>query len=177
MNMSNEPRRTIAAPDVSVGSRPRVGILGLARQEVASKTAVETDPAPEGTLIVGEGIYVKGEIESCNTLVVDGKVEASLEAVVLTVRKGGLYNGRAAVKSASIDGQFDGDLTVDGLLTIESGGRVHGRLRYREVRIVQGGRLSGDIDLLPEAGSRKLESGVAKEAPEPRRMEGAVASR
>ncbi len=175
MNTTNPSRRSGATPDVAVGVRPGAGVLGLARSHSAAKEAPEPEPSTEGTLLVGEGIHVKGEIESCEKLIVEGKVEASLEAAELTVRKGGVYNGKAAVKSASIDGRFDGTLTVDGLLTIETGGRVTGKLRYRELRIEQGGRLSGDIDLLEESAAKAVKPRKLDTASEERLVESALA--
>lgn len=148
MNSSNHPRRA-AAPDASasMGVRPGAGVLGLAKAEQAEQRA---ENSSEGTLIVGEGIQVKGEIQSCTRLIVEGKVEASLEARELMVRAEGVYDGTAVVETASVGGTFTGELTVKGLLTLESGGRVSGTLRYGELRIEQGGRLSGDVDLLEE---------------------------
>lgn len=166
MNMTKPSRRLTAGPDTVAGVRPGPGVLGLARGEETPKEAPEKEPGTEGTLLVGEGIQVKGEIQSCDKLIVEGKVEASLEAAELTVRKGGVYHGKAVVKSAGIDGCFDGDLTVDGLLTIQAGGRVTGTLRYRDLKIERGGRLSGDIDLL---------DGEAASAPEAQRLEEAAA--
>lgn len=171
MNTINPSRRATAAPEPAASVRPGAGVMGLARPEPAAKAPPEPEAAREGTLIVGEGIHVKGEIESCNTLIVEGKVEASLEASVLTVRHGGLYSGRAAVRSASIDGRFEGELTVDGLLTVEAGGRVTGTLRYRELKIAQGGRLSGDVDLLGEAESGR--EPAARAPAEPRSQKAA----
>lgn len=150
MNMTKPSRRLPAGPDVAAGVRPGSGVLGLARSEEAAKEPPQEEPSTEGTLIVGEGIQVKGEIQACRKLIVEGTVEASLEAAELTVRKGGVYHGKAAVESASVDGEFDGELTVDGVLTIRAGGRVTGSLRYRDLMIEKGGRLSGDIDLLGE---------------------------
>lgn len=179
MNTKTQPRRAATGLDATAGVRPGAGVFGLARSEAAAKATPEEDPTPEGTLIVGEGIYVKGEIESCTTLIVEGRVEASLEASVLNVRRGGLYCGKATVKSASVDGRVEGNLTVNGLLTVESGGYVSGTLRYRELKIEQGGRLSGDIDLLPERSGRKaeVEPSAPVAEPEPRMVEGALARR
>jgi len=146
MNSSTHPRRPVPAAELGLGVRPGAGVPGLARPEPAAPS----EPATEGTLLVGEGIQVKGEIQSCKTLIVEGRVEASLEAGELTVRRGGVYDGTATVDNATVGGDFSGDLTVNGLLTVEAGGRVGGKLRYRELRIEQGGRLSGDVDLLPE---------------------------
>jgi cytoskeletal protein CcmA (bactofilin family) len=161
----NEPRRPATAADVtsSMGVRPGAGVLGLAKAEQAGQPS---ENSSEGTLIVGEGIQVKGEIQSCTRLVVEGKVEASLEARELTVRAEGLYDGTAVVETADVGGTFTGTLTVKGLLTVESGGRVSGTLRYGELRIEQGGRLSGDVDLLEveEEGRRKVDPQEAAKA-------------
>ncbi len=100
-------------------------------------------------MIVGNGIFVKGEIESCQTLVVEGRVEASLTADHLKVRSGGVFRGRAVVETANITGDFDGDLTVRGLLTIEASGRVSGTIRYAEIMIKTGGQIRGDIGVGP----------------------------
>lgn len=170
MNRSNHPRRPVPASELGLGVRPGAGVLGLARAEPA---ATQSEPSSEGTLIVGEGIQVKGEIQSCTTLIVEGRVEASLEAAELTVREGGLYDGTAVVGAARIGGSFSGALTVNGLLTVESGGRVSGTLRYRELRIEQGGRLSGDVDLLPEEASAKAKA--SGKAASERLLEGAAA--
>ena len=178
MNSSNPPRRA-AAPDPinSKGVRPGAGVLGLAKAEPAEPAA---ENSSEGTLIVGEGIQVKGEIQSCTRLIVEGKVEASLEARELTVREEGVYDGTAVVESASVGGIFTGELTVKGLLTVESGGRVSGTLRYGELRIEQGGRLSGDVDLLEEkeAESRRKTDPqeAAKAAVSKAKAEGAARS-
>ncbi|MGF1628326.1 MAG: polymer-forming cytoskeletal protein [Kiloniellaceae bacterium] len=164
MNTINQPRRSAAAPDVTLGVRPGAGVLGLAKAEPASRaTAPQGEPSSQGTLIVGEGIQVKGQIQSCTNLVVEGKVEASLEAVQLTVLQGGLYDGKAVVERARIGGTFSGELTVNGLLTVEAGGRVSGTLRYRELAIEQGGRLSGDVDLVTQ--DKAAEEAGHKSAP------------
>src|SRR3546814_20056466 len=110
----------------------------------------------EGTLIVGEGIQVKGEIQSCTTLIVEGKVEASLEAVELAVRDSGHYAGTALVDTARIAGSFSGELTVSGLLTVAAGGRVPGTLLYGELRVAQGGRGSGGIAAGRAAGKERV---------------------
>lgn len=151
---------TDSSQDNGLGVRSAAGVPGLARPEPAAKTPVEAaEASSQGTLIVGEGIHVKGEIQSCTTLVVEGRVEASLEAAELAVREGGLYDGKAVVETARIGGVFTGDLTVRGLLTVAAGGRVSGSLRYGELCIERGGRLSGDVDLLAE------EDAAVEEAP------------
>ena len=143
-----QPRRKVADADSILGARPAGGVLGIARPEAASNQAASASGA-EGTLIVGNGIFVKGEIDSCQTLIVEGRVEAALEAEDLKVRKDGNFQGKAVVEVATIAGEFDGELTVRGLLTIDAGGRVSGTIRYSEIMIKTGGQIRGDIGLIP----------------------------
>jgi cytoskeletal protein CcmA (bactofilin family) len=182
MNKLSPPRPAATGPDLAV--RPGAGVLGLSRPDPLYKSAPretpEAEPSSEGRLIVGEGIHVKGQIDSCDTLIVEGRVEAALEARELKVCRGGIYSGRASVRAASIDGSFDGELTVEGLLIIRSGGRISGKLRYREMEIEQGGRISGDIDLLegetaPRWNLPKASDETPDEESDGRLMENAIA--
>ncbi len=143
-----QPRRTVAQGEAPLATRPAPSVLGIAKPETAAKPA-PAEASADATLIVGNGIFVKGEIDSCHTLVVEGKVEASLEAEDLKVRKDGVFRGTAAVETATIDGEFDGELTVRGLLTIEGEGRVGGTIRYSEIVIKNGGQIRGDVGLIP----------------------------
>lgn len=120
------------------------GVVGLSSIDRGQRTE-RRDAAPSGTLLVGQGIQVKGQIEACQTLVVEGRVEAALAANALDVLKGGLFQGTAEVEKAVIAGTFDGDLTVRDQLTIKAGGRASGKIRYGRVTIETGGEISGDV--------------------------------
>ena len=143
-----QPRRTVTAAEPALAVRPSAGVLGLAKAEAAGVKAAAEDKSG-GTLVVGKGIFVKGEIESCHTLVVEGRVEAALEADDLKVHKDGIFDGKASVETATVAGQIEGDLTVRGLLTIEATGRVSGTIRYSEIMIKTGGQIRGDVGLIP----------------------------
>ena len=47
---------------------------------------------------------------------------------------------------AEIQGSFEGDLSVSGLLRIENGGSVSGKVLYGRIEVVAGGELSGEIN-------------------------------
>jgi len=111
-------------------------------------------------LVVGEGISVKGRIQSCDRLIVEGKVEATLQADEIDVVTGGLFNGDVEVNTAIISGTLTGNVVVRGRLEITETGRVTGRVRYNQLMIHEGGRMSGDVqfqaidDILVEAAER-----------------------
>lgn len=105
----------------------------------------------DGGLIVGAGITVKGGIQNCRRLVVHGTVQATVPADALDVGPDGRFEGRAEVREATIAGKFDGDLIVDGELTIVAGGRVEGRIRYRDLTVETGGQVAGEIAHIDDA--------------------------
>jgi cytoskeletal protein CcmA (bactofilin family) len=111
--------------------------------------ATTTQPAQvsEGSrLIVGPNIKLKGvEITDCDTLVVEGTVEATMDSRVIQIMANGAFKGSADIDIAEIHGQFDGNLTVRDKLVIFSQGKVNGKIRYGKVVIEEGGQLSGDV--------------------------------
>jgi cytoskeletal protein CcmA (bactofilin family) len=100
-------------------------------------------------LVIGPGINIKGNIDACDTLVVEGTVETVLQARRLEVRSGGQFLGEASVAEADIQGRFDGKLKVSGTLVLGRQGRIKGSTRYASLQVEKGGQLSGEIDARP----------------------------
>ena len=103
--------------------------------------------APAGSkLIVGPRIKLKGvEITDCDTLVVEGRVEASMDSRVVQIAESGVFTGTATMDVAEIWGRFEGELTARKRLIIHHTGHVSGVIRYGTICIEEGGRLSGDV--------------------------------
>ena len=97
-------------------------------------------------LTVGPNIKLKGvEITDCDTLVVEGTVEATMDSRVMQISEEGAFRGSAEIDIAEIRGVFDGSLTVREKLVIFSTGKVSGKIRYGKLVIEEGGQLSGEI--------------------------------
>lgn len=130
------------------GPRSRPEIHERAAPEPA--TPVEPHaraPAPGRTLVVGRDIVLTGEIATCEKLVIEGRVEGDIaETQHLEIAETGRFKGRAEVQDCVVAGACEGELTVAGLLTIRAKGRVKGDVRYVEIEIQRGGRLSGEVD-------------------------------
>src|SRR5882672_1162565 len=110
-------------------------------------------------LIVGPDIKLKGaEITDCDTLVVEGRVEASMDSRAIQIAEHGVFVGKAGIDVAEIRGRFEGELTARKQLVIRASGRVSGKVRYGKVAIEEGGEISGDIAALPDTQG----SGVAR---------------
>jgi cytoskeletal protein CcmA (bactofilin family) len=99
-------------------------------------------------LTVGPNIKLKGvEITDCDTLVVEGLVEATMDSRLMQIAEIGAFKGSAQIDIAEIRGRFDGDLTVRDRLVIYATGNVTGTIRYGKVVIEEGGQLAGDISV------------------------------
>ncbi len=114
-----------------------------------SKPAASSTTESGGSkLTVGPNIKLKGvEITDCDTLVVEGTVEATMDSRVIQITEQGAFRGTAEIDIAEIHGEFDGSLTVREKLVIFSTGKVTGKIRYGKVVIEEGGQLSGDISV------------------------------
>ena len=134
------------------------GTSGISKP-ISSSVGVDTTASTnEGgsKLIVGPNIKLKGvEITDCDTLVVEGRVEATIDSRVIQIAERGAFKGSAEIDIAEIHGEFDGELTVRQKLVIYSTGKVSGKVRYGKVVIEEGGQLAGDIQVGTAAAANK----------------------
>ena len=120
-------------------------------------TAPEQPPATnessvsEARLIVGPDVKLKGaEILDCDTLVVEGRVEATMDSRVIRIAEQGSFTGKVSIDIAEIHGTFEGELTARHQLIVHATGRVSGKIRYGKLVIDEGGELCGDVNTLSE---------------------------
>jgi cytoskeletal protein CcmA (bactofilin family) len=146
---------TVSGPrvlPVSIASSPLVS-NGVAAHAAANSS---TNSATNSKLIVGSNIKLRGvEITDCDTLIVEGRVEATICSRVIQISDRGTFVGNAELDVAEIRGEFDGDLTVRQKLVVHATGRVSGKVRYGKLVIEEGGQLTGDVQL-SVAGAKGL---------------------
>jgi len=179
-----EPRPAVPGASRSYGRpEPAAGPASVIRETGRLPTAFahlngrEPEPAalPETEskrLIVGRHINLSGEIRTCDRLVVEGCVEASLyDTRAVEIAPGGIFRGSATIESAEIGGLFEGDLVVRERLYVKGTGRIVGNVQYGELEIERGGVVSGKLDALtPEADrAHPTTTPVSTPAEEPKR--------
>jgi cytoskeletal protein CcmA (bactofilin family) len=109
---------------------------------------------PRGNrLIVGPDIKLKGEINDCDTIIVEGRVEATTDSRVLQIAQSGAFTGTVGIDVAEIRGRFQGELTARQKLVIYGTGSVSGKIRYGKLVIEEGGELTGDVSSMAAAKS------------------------
>jgi len=129
--------------------------------ETAKKESVVKEVAGS-RLIVGPDVKLKGaEIQDCDTLVVEGRVEATMDSRVIQITEHGAFSGKVGIDVAEVFGHFDGELTARTQLIIHASGRVSGKIRYGSILIEEGGELSGDIASLSADTANKKSGGLA----------------
>lgn len=140
------PRRS---PDMSAFARPNPSAPAPRGNEVEQKK-----------LIVGRDIFLNGEIRTCDSLVVEGKVEAVLsDCRAMDIAGSGEFRGSAEIETADISGRFDGDLVVRQRLTIRASGKVLGKIRYGQLEVERGGVISGTIEALADSERSPADDG------------------
>jgi cytoskeletal protein CcmA (bactofilin family) len=126
---------------------PRLGD-GLRRPNEFAQPARSNGEARR--LSVGPEITLSGEINCCDKLFIEGSVEANLNNCrEVEIAETGLFKGSASIDESEIRGRFEGNLVVRKRLLIKATGRVSGTIRYGQIEIECGGRISGDIQAQP----------------------------
>jgi len=161
-NTPNSPfgGANVTPPSAASASRIAQPITGTSTSSSAVSTAASSNNSSTNEigskLIVGPNIKLKGvEINDCDTLVVEGFVEATIDSRVIQIAEKGEFKGSAGIDLAEIRGDFEGELTVRQKLVIYATGKVTGKIRYGRLVIEEGGQISGDV----QVNSRQAELG------------------
>ena len=145
-----KPTRTPVSPTIPerIADLSRPSASGNEPNKVpdSSPNTSWMDQAERRTMIVGREISLSGDIRSCNRLVVEGSVQATLhDCREMEIAQSGFFKGNASIEQAEVRGQFEGELVVSKRLLIRASGHVSGTITYGEIEIERGGKVSGVI--------------------------------
>ena len=149
--VTRDPRLAGYSQNTSSTSSPTGSpASGVTAANSATTTTPASDVKPESVtanrLMVGPDVKLKGaEILDCDTLIVEGRVEATMDSRVINIAGNGSFSGKVGIDVAEIHGRFDGELTARSQLIIHATGRVSGTIRYGKILIEEGGEISGDV--------------------------------
>ena len=164
---SGYPNKPAEAPKV-VEAAKTVEAVEVAKEDLPQDAAQYARNEEGSKLIVGPNIKLKGsEITDCEILVVEGRVEASMNSRDIRIAEGGVFAGKAEIDVAEVRGTFEGDLTARKRLVIYATGKVTGVIRYGAMMIEEGGTLSGDVQRLSSGPSLAKLPETAAHAPKP----------
>lgn len=100
-------------------------------------------------LTVGRDISLNGEIATCDHLIVEGTVKATIKGGrMLEISESGTYQGVVDIENADIAGRFEGDLIVRGKLIIRPTAQVTGNLYYGRLQVDTGAAINASLNTL-----------------------------
>jgi cytoskeletal protein CcmA (bactofilin family) len=168
---SFQPRHGTTTSSSSSAASSLSGTAASSTATAPSVAANRSSSDSSGSkLTVGPNIKLKGvEITDCDTLVVEGTVEATMDSRVIQISENGAFRGSAEIDIAEIHGEFNGTLTVRQKLVIYSTGKVNGKIRYGKLVVEEGGQLAGEIEAGFASGASS--SGAQRTASAPLRAE------
>ena len=150
----NGSKASAPSSTASAGATPEKAPEATAA--TAENDSASNDKVIGARLIVGPDVKLKGaEILDCDTLVVEGRVEATMDSRVIRIAEKGSFSGKVSIDIAEIHGTFEGELTARSQLIIHATGRVSGSIRFGKLVVDEGGELCGEINVLSENAAAK----------------------
>jgi cytoskeletal protein CcmA (bactofilin family) len=116
-------------------------------------------------LTVGRDISLNGEITTCDHLIVEGTVKATIKGgKVLDITEAGSFTGFVDIETADIAGTFEGDLIVRGKLVVRATANVTGTLQYGALQVDTGAVINGEMRVLPQQQAAQPEMTFEQQA-------------
>lgn len=112
--------------------------------------------------VIGPKIAFKGELTGEEDLMIQGRVEGTidLKGNHLTIGKQGVVKANLMAKTITIEGTVEGDLIGQERIEIKSSSNVKGNLIAARVTLEDGAKFRGSIDMESQGGGAKYPSGT-----------------
>lgn len=108
--------------------------------------------------VIGETLHFKGELSAGEDLVIEGKVEGTVNQgkCCLTVKPKGVLIANVNATKIFIEGKVEGDLAATVSVTIRDSGDVTGNIVAPKVAINEGATFNGGIEMrAPKSGGKR----------------------
>ena len=99
-------------------------------------------------VIIGNGVKIKGEISEADAVQIDGQADITVDTTNLLVGGTGDLKGNITSDNLDVWGKLEGEVKVNGTLTIQEQGSVSGNIEYQELQIKLGGKIKGEVKSL-----------------------------
>jgi cytoskeletal protein CcmA (bactofilin family) len=154
MAMFDRPKNKSAAPPPSDSSSTKI----------PSKTVPAT--TPRSTAMIGPSITIKGEVTGEEDLLIQGKVEGTinLKNQQVSVGDSGAVTANIVARVITVDGQVTGDIAGSEKVVVSQSGNVKGNIIAPRVTLEDGAIFKGSIDMDP-GESAKDKSSLTSQAP------------
>lgn len=113
--------------------------------------------------VIGPTLVIRGELSADEDLVIDGTIEGTIahHKKNLTIGKQGRVTADIHASSVLVEGELNGDIHSDGLVSLASDSTVNGNVYCARLVMEDGARFNGKIDMAAPA-PLKVASGSDK---------------
>lgn len=120
-------------------------------------TGAGSSAAAGRTATIGSAITIKGEVSGDEDLLIQGRVDGSidLEEHTVTVGSDGRVTASITARVVTVEGRVDGDIQARERIVLRSSSQVEGDIAAPRVVLEDGARFRGGVDM----GDAKSSSG------------------
>jgi cytoskeletal protein CcmA (bactofilin family) len=120
-----------------------------------ARPAVASGGGARSAAVIGPEIIIKGEITGDEDLVIQGRVEGTIDLGdrELTIGEAGRIFAEIRSAVVRIDGEVTGNVTGDDIVSVSSRGHVRGNIIAPRVTLEDGAKFKGTIDMDPAAAA------------------------
>lgn len=123
------------------------------------------------SLVIGDGVIVKGTFVVPSKAVINGVIEGDLTAEEVLIGITGRITGRVSAKVIDVRGQLHNAIISERSLIVRSTGKIAGKVHYSEIEIEKGGEIEGslsqDSDVMGTTTAPSVNpTSIAKSAPQ-----------
>ena len=139
-----------SASDSTAGTRPQPQSVSRSKPPASSQSRAAT---------IGPSISIKGDISGNEDLLINGRVQGTIELreYNVTVGSDGRVVADIHAKRICVEGEVTGDLFGDEVL-IRKSGRMEGNTSAPKVMLENGCHYRGTIDMTPANGAQRTKS-------------------
>jgi cytoskeletal protein CcmA (bactofilin family) len=118
-------------------------------EKTADRTASAPTTARNGLSVIGKTLFVKGELEAAEDMLIEGRVEGSIKhtARELTIGVSGVVNADIDAKNLVIEGTVEGNIVGAESVVIRESADVRGNVYTGRISIADGAQFSGTVDM------------------------------
>ena len=112
--------------------------------------------------VIGPTLVFKGELSADEDLIIEGTIEGTIahHKKNLTIGARGRVSADIHASSVLVEGQLDGDIHSDGLVSLAKGATVNGNIYCARLVLQDGTRFNGKVEMAKQS--------PLKIAPEPK---------
>ena len=144
-------------PEVKPAPEVKAAPAEVRKDDAPMTKKAEEKPAPppaatkasEGLSVIGKTLFVKGEVEAAEDMLVEGRLEGSIKhtANQLTIGVSGVVNADIDAKNLVIEGTVEGNIVGAESVVIRDSADVRGNVYTARISIADGAQFSGTVDM------------------------------